>query len=89
MCGDFNVFFALITDLKSDSRYDLNFPKNRQFKVGSACGRQVYSRDLADNPKQKACLSLSDTFRVLGRRKQNMIPNVSASYVSSGDLVPW
>jgi len=40
--ADFNVFFAVITDLKFDSRYHLNFPRNRHIKLESAFGRLVY-----------------------------------------------
>ena len=40
-------------------------------------------------PKQKANSPLSaDTFRVLGKKKQHIVPNVSVSFVSSADLIP-
>jgi hypothetical protein len=58
--GDINVFFALITDLKSVLIYHLNLPRKRRIRLESACGSQAYRRGQADNPKQRAYLSLSE-----------------------------
>jgi len=71
-------FYALITDLKSVLQYHLNFPRNRHIKLEIACWRLDFRRRQADSPKQKNLFipKCYDIFRVLGRRKQHIVPNV-------------
>jgi hypothetical protein len=78
------VFFAVITDLTYVLRYHLNLPSNIN-KALAIGWFTVASRHTVRN-KELFILQCCDTFRVLGRKKQHFIANVTVSFVSSVDL---
>jgi hypothetical protein len=75
------------TDYRSELCFTIS-PKLSEGQAYFEVGRFIGMPGRQPETKSLFILQCYDTFRVIGRRKQHTVPNVSISFVSSVDLVP-